>query len=794
MDAMDPKTSSVLSAPPPLAAGHDPFGLLEQLGASLALYKVDTNLFVETTLLVSAALGVASALYRTDIPALRRPAYALASQTVIAVGLDPFLRLMDKCFFKWNVRRHESTVAGTRRGLTVNGRAHGSCAPGGTTDHPVSKRTSKAYSPISPQPTTRTELKDERELVYRPAGTSRTDARYVWGLPPTRFFRDARDQGLIPGLVMGPLLASACLLDAVSAERLQAAGHAPSAVGEWRLPLWPAGTELPAWARTPPPSPSDGMGYLSSARLALLSMHTLVFIINVTHIVAMHYAPARWISPGKTSHRTRNFLVFYGAVTFALAVAAHTGILGLLGVSVAGHGSTTASGGLSVWEVILVPVLYQTSLITTVALARRNFTYGELVITVAYGVTIMVEATSVTIASITRSISPHTFRAPNALLVLQLALIVGTFSMGYLTSPLLYISRSLAQRPTHRLRWPEKRKGHRKILSASFYTLATIFIAAVLGPWTRWILHTNPWVWTLRFTLGLETHASPPGSLGWRNWSASPLALLAWWAGCLAATAIFWATATPGVFVAAGPGSAAGTYKSASLSSTFSFWPWTRGGSPSLSHFGTRSRSPFSSPSAPVHALPPEAGGMFSYPEHGAERGKWTEAGAPMSASGDAAAVTMGLAGAGDKGKDEAGTPGPLSTSNRSKRPAIWLSLNAKRKFFHVLAIVMFIPGLLLNVRPLPIAVLLERLTLCSRNLPISPRVSPLQSSLCASIHATLRCTRSELRYMSSSPVSWTAKIRMARLYFHPSTSCRAAHSRSGSRPAPQLWLAPHRH
>lgn len=47
---------------------------------------------------------------------------------------------------------------------------------------------------------------------------------------------------------------------------------------------------------------------------------------------------------------------------------------------------------------------------------------------------------------------PPTFRTPTALLVFQTVLIPGAFLSGFLLSPLLVISRHIAQKPSHRLR------------------------------------------------------------------------------------------------------------------------------------------------------------------------------------------------------------------------------------------------------------------------------------------------------------------------------------------------------
>lgn len=47
---------------------------------------------------------------------------------------------------------------------------------------------------------------------------------------------------------------------------------------------------------------------------------------------------------------------------------------------------------------------------------------------------------------------PPTFRSPTPIVVFQTVLIPGAFMSGFLLSPLLVISRHIAQKPSHRLK------------------------------------------------------------------------------------------------------------------------------------------------------------------------------------------------------------------------------------------------------------------------------------------------------------------------------------------------------
>lgn len=84
--------------------------------------------------------------------------------------------------------------------------------------------------------------------------------------------------------------------------------------------------------------------------------------------------------------------------------------------------------------------------------------------------------------------SLKTYRLPTPLVVLQLALIPGSFLIGFLLSPLLVLSRNISQKPLHRLRWPEQKETHRRILAMSFYILCAVLEISLVGMWLVWVL------------------------------------------------------------------------------------------------------------------------------------------------------------------------------------------------------------------------------------------------------------------------------------------------------------------
>jgi hypothetical protein len=102
-------------------------------------------------------------------------------------------------------------------------------------------------------------------------------------------------------------------------------------------------------------------------------------------------------------------------------------------------------------------------------------------------------------------------------LIFQIALIAGSFITGFLLSPLLALSRHIAQRPVRRLRLPQEKQRHLRALAAGFYIGTIIIVVGLIGSWTWWNLgRRNPWLWTILWLLE-----------GRKKWSR-PM-LLAYW-------------------------------------------------------------------------------------------------------------------------------------------------------------------------------------------------------------------------------------------------------------------------
>jgi len=227
----------------------------------------------------------------------------------------------------------------------------------------------------------------------------------------------------------------------------------------------------------------------------------------------------------------------------------------------------------------------------------------------------------------------RTYRLPTPLLTFQIALIVGSFVTGFLLSPFLVLSRSIAQRPVHRLRFPQEKERNRRFYAAGFYIGTALTVGLLIGLWTRYCLgNRDPWLWAIFFLLQ-----------GKRKWTRP--ALLAYWGLLCIISVAGW---------------------SRQLARSRRFRPWN----PVLPPV-QESSPPTGSPeltSAQLNEAPPSPGPLGrSFPTSFPNMPN-------LPNSTDVANRATEILDAADK-----------------RVPT--LSLNARRKFFHGLAVVMFIPG-----------------------------------------------------------------------------------------------------
>jgi dolichol kinase len=90
--------------------------------------------------------------------------------------------------------------------------------------------------------------------------------------------------------------------------------------------------------------------------------------------------------------------------------------------------------------------------------------------------------------------------------------------VGFLLSPLLVLSRNIAQEPSRRLKYPEKREFQRRALASGFYVGVLLIVDAVIGTWTQWCLEgRNPWLWAILWLAEGRSPWSRPGLIAY--WS-----------------------------------------------------------------------------------------------------------------------------------------------------------------------------------------------------------------------------------------------------------------------------------
>ncbi len=95
-----------------------------------------------------------------------------------------------------------------------------------------------------------------------------------------------------------------------------------------------------------------------------------------------------------------------------------------------------------------------------------------------------------------------------------MALVAGSLFSGFLLSPILVLSRHIAQRPVRRLRKPKDKLRQRRLLALGFYAGLFLIVVGLIGLWTRWCLgNRDPWLWVIFWLLEGRNKWSRPGLL-----------------------------------------------------------------------------------------------------------------------------------------------------------------------------------------------------------------------------------------------------------------------------------------
>ncbi|THH10893.1 hypothetical protein EW145_g1022 [Phellinidium pouzarii] len=504
-----------------------------------------------------------------------------------------------------------------------------------------SSQTRHRYRSSSPQ------VNKRSTTLFNAFPVQKDDFGYVWMTVPKNY-RDSTDDGVLTALLLCPLISTACLYASIRSSTMSPSDNALSS--SWLI-------EAPIIL--PRPNAWSALQSLNRSRHALVQLSSLTSSLLLVHLFMSRiyegYHRARKAVPESERAsvprrewlRSRLYILYTFSVALAALFAKFVFVISEVGIW----------RDLSYIDVFAVASFYQLTLYTSIRLAHHSFTLGELGI-LAFGASIMfMETLHVTIARIwpITTLYIKTFRLPTPLLIFQLALISGSILVGTLLAPLLYLSRHIAQRPLRKLRFPEEKQRHRRLLALAFYLGAALIIGGLIGTWTRWCLNgRDPWLWTIFWILE-----------GKEKWTR-PLLLVYWVAlACL---------------------SVAGWGRQLSRSRKYrqkaSFPPVTglaaETSLPSLQTATGPSSPAFISNYTPSHMDPSSTIAHNSQVSSSTQNALGIQLSLPTLPNGANVSVST--------------VANDLLDAADKRLPT--LSLNARRKFFHALAVVMFVPGI----------------------------------------------------------------------------------------------------
>ncbi|KAF9064184.1 hypothetical protein BDP27DRAFT_1333967 [Rhodocollybia butyracea] len=449
-------------------------------------------------------------------------------------------------------------------------------------------------------------------------------------------YRASSDDGILTGLLFGPLVSSALLYSSLTSS-------------SFANPL------PPTWRIEPPRLLHNDKGSLNVLEALVLSRYNLVDLSNLCSTLLLFHVCASWWfesryrigsfsldNERKSVPRSEGKRLIYSIIfTFGTTI-------GMLGIKLA-----LKEFSLGIWqhlswlEVALAALFYQCALYGAVRLAHRGFTLGELGVVSFGGTALFMEFLNITAARIwpLTTLYIKTYRLPTPLLIFQTALIAGSFLTGFMLSPFLILSRHIGRRPVRRMRYPERKLRQRRLLALGFYVGTFVMVFGLIGMWTYWCLgKRNPWVWIILWLLE-----------GRKQWSRP--ALLVYWA-------------------ALGSLSVAGWNRQLARSRKFRTWN-TAGENLIVPGSGPTSASPIGTDSIAL-----QSSGNSSD----------TQTGPSVAGPASALGLTFpNLPNLPNLSNLPNGVASDLLDAADKHVPT--LRLNARRKFFHALTVVMFVPG-----------------------------------------------------------------------------------------------------
>ncbi|KIK96459.1 hypothetical protein PAXRUDRAFT_32371 [Paxillus rubicundulus Ve08.2h10] len=449
---------------------------------------------------------------------------------------------------------------------------------------------------------------------------------FVWMSVPKNF-RECPDDGALTGLSFAPLISIALLYSSL---RQAASPDSKLMSRDWLI-------EIPRTLENAraPLSPLDA---LILSRRSLVDYATLCSFILLVHIFSSSWYESRYRRrrsvpegergsvPRSEMRRTWTYWIYSYVVTLVVVCVRY----------LLARNHINVWQNISYFDIVIGSVFYQFCLYVALRIAHGGFTLGELALVCFGGLSLGTELLNLTRAGIWPKTTPFikTYRLPTPLLTFQIALIAGSFLTGFLLSPLLVLSRHIAQRPVRRLRFPQEKPRHRRALAAGFYIGTIVIVAGLIGSWTWWSLgRRDPWLWVVFWILE-----------GKKKWTR-PL-LLAYW-GLLGSISV------------------AGWNRQLSRSRRYK----PRNASANLGDnviVPTAANQSYK-PVEPVSSAPPPTGGLgLGFPN------------LPNLPNLPNGTLATDLLDAADK---------HVPT----------LGVNARRKFFHALAVVMFLPGVIVD-------------------------------------------------------------------------------------------------
>ncbi|KAG8213069.1 Fph type histidine kinase [Butyriboletus roseoflavus] len=350
--------------------------------------------------------------------------------------------------------------------------------------------------------------RDSRRGGSLRSSQNRAHFGFVWMSVPKNF-RDCPDDGVLTGLSFAPLISIALLFSSLH----QTASPNP-------------GVLLPDWLIEAPRilqharAPLSVLDALILSRRSLVDYATLCSFILLIQIFSSSWYEARYRRgrnvpegergsvPRSEARRTWTYWIYSYVLTLVALFVRHL----------------FASNNINLWhnlsyfDIIVGSVFFQFCLYIALRLAHGGFTLGELALVCFGGVSLGTELLNLTRAQLWPKRTPFikTYRLPGPLLILQVALIAGSLLTGFLLSPLLALSRHIAQRPVRRLRFPHEKPRHRRALAAGFYVGTIVIVAGLIGSWTWLCLgKRDPWLWVIFWILQGKKKWTRPLLLGY---------------------------------------------------------------------------------------------------------------------------------------------------------------------------------------------------------------------------------------------------------------------------------------